>query len=297
MMTEIPPAVAVEYPFGGHWIDTGHGRLHYVDEGPRDAPVVLLLHGNPTWSFYYRHLIAALSSDYRAIAPDHLGCGLSDKPTEFGYRLGDHIANIERLVDHLGLSGITLVVHDWGGAIGMGVAVESPDRFSRFAVLNTAAFPADRIPMSINLCRVPGLGPILIQGLNAFARVALMRCVVHRERLTPAVRAGYLAPYSDWSSRIAHVRFVQDIPMKPAHPTYARLERIGQGLDRLRNHPMLIAWGGRDFCFDDSFLAEWKRRFPRARAERIQDAGHYVVEDAHERISEWLRDLLREVPR
>ena len=292
MTVVLPSPVAAEYPFAHHWLETDRGRLHYVDEGPRDAPVVLLLHGNPTWSFYYRSLISALSGEYRLIAPDHLGCGLSDKPRAFSYRLHDHIENIERLIDHLGLSAITLAVHDWGGAIGMGLAVEAPERFVGFVVFNTAAFPSERIPLSINVCRWPGVGPLAIRGCNAFARVALRRCVVHRERLTPAVRAGYLAPYPDWASRIAHLRFVQDIPMRPSHPTYARLARIGERLARLERHEMLIAWGARDFCFDDTFLAEWCRRFPRARVEYIRDAGHYVVEDASERIVGWMREFL-----
>ena len=283
---------SAEYPFTSQWFETPHGRLHYVDEGPHDASVVLLLHGNPTWSFYFRSLIRALSVDHRVIAPDHLGCGLSDKPDDFRYRLEDHIDNIQRFMDHLRLSEVALGVHDWGGAIGMGVAVDSPERFARLIVFNTAAFLSDRIPPSINLCRVPGLGSVLIRGFNAFARVALLRCVVHRERLTDSVRAGYLAPYRDWASRIAHLRFVQDIPLQPAHPSYDRLARIDQGLERLSKHPMLIVWGGRDFCFDDGFFEEWKRRFPRARAEYIEDAGHYVVEDAHERIVPWLRGFL-----
>lgn len=293
MTAVLPRAVAAEYPFARHWLQTDHGRLHYVDEGPRDAPVVLLLHGNPTWSFYYRTLIRALSDDYRLVAPDHLGCGLSDKPRGFSYRLHDHIENIERLVDQLALSDITLAVHDWGGAIGMGLAVEAPERFVRFTVFNTAAFLSERIPMSINLCRLPVFGSLIVRGFNGFARVALRRCIVHRDRLTPAVRAGYLAPYPDWSSRVAHLRFVQDIPMRLSHPTRARLARIEERLPRLVRHPMLIAWGAQDFCFDDTFYEEWRRRFPRACARYIPDAGHYVVEDAHERIAGWMRALLR----
>jgi haloalkane dehalogenase len=272
------------YPFASHWFAVEGGRIHYLDEGPRDAPAVLMLHGNPTWSFYYRELIAALSPRFRVIAPDHLGCGLSDKPADHPYRLADRITHLRGLIDHLGLEAIRLVVHDWGGAIGMGLAVEQPERFERFVVMNTAAFPSRRIPPSINVCRLPLFGPLVIRGLNGFARVALIRALHHRERLTPPVKSGYLDPYAGWGSRVALLRFVQDIPMHPRHPSWARLESIGQGLARLAGHPMLLAWGARDFCFDLQFLAEWQRRFPAARCEVFDDASHYVLEDAADRL-------------
>ncbi len=145
-----------EYPFESHYLPTPAGRIHYVDEG-RGRPV-LFVHGNPTWSFYWRRAVAAAAPTHRAVAIDHLGCGLSDKPQDWGYRLADHVENLERLVLHLDLSNITLVVHDWGGAIGFGVATRHPDRFRDFVVTNTAAFRAPHIPFRIAACRVPGLG-------------------------------------------------------------------------------------------------------------------------------------------
>jgi haloalkane dehalogenase len=266
--------------------------MHYVDEGERGAALMLMLHGNPTWSFYYRELIRAFRGEHRVVAPDHLGCGLSDKPTNFSYRLADHIAHVESLVEALDLRDLTLVVHDWGGAIGMGFAVRHPERVKRLVILNTAAFPSKRIPFSIDICRIPGFGALAIRGLNAFARVALIRAVHHQERLTPEVRAGYLAPYDSWEHRLANLRFVEDIPMKPTHPSYALLAEIGEKIGVLADRPMLIAWGARDFCFDDSFYEEWVRRFPKAEAHYIEDASHYVLEDAHERIVPWIKRWL-----
>ena len=281
------------YPFAQNYLETPAGRMHYVDEGPRDAPVLLMLHGNPTWSFYYRDLIAAFGQDYRVVVPDHIGCGLSDKPQGFDYTLESHIAHVERLVDGLDLSAITLVMHDWGGAIGMGFAVRHPDLVSRFVVFNTAAFPADRIPLAINVCRVPGFGALAIRGLNAFVKAALVMAVHHRERFTDEVRAGYLAPYDSWGNRVAHLRFVQDIPMSPAHGGYALLDSIGKGLSLFEDHPMLIIWGARDFCFDDHFLKTWRERFPAAQVEYVEDAAHFVVEDASDRIVGWMQAFLQ----
>lgn len=292
------PALPLElgelYPFRSRYLALPGGRMHYLDEGPREGLPVLMLHGNPTWSFYYRELVRGLSDRYRVIVPDHLGCGLSDKPQGFGYRLADHIANVRLLIERLGLARLALVVHDWGGAIGMGVAVEQPELFRRLVVFNTAAFLAPRMPALLKVARLPGLGAAMIRGLNAFARGALATCVVHRERLTPAVRRGYLLPYDSWANRVATLRFVQDIPMDPRHPSHPVLAGIEARLPRLAGVPMQIIWGRHDFVFDDHFLGEWRRRFPAARVEVVEDAGHYVVEDAYERIVPWLARFLAE---
>jgi haloalkane dehalogenase len=280
------------YPFRPNAFAAPGGRIHYLDEGDKNAPVLMMLHGNPTWSFYYRNLILALRSEYRIIAPDHLGCGLSDKPQTWDYRLAGHVENTARLVEHLGLQDVTLVLHDWGGAIGMGAAVRDPGRYRRFVVFNTAAFTAPRMPKSLALARVPGFGALAIRGFNAFARGALWTCAVHKERLTPEVQAAYLRPYDNWKNRIANLRFVQDIPMDAEHPSWAAIRGIEEKLGVFEKHPMLIVWGAQDFVFDDWFFGEWKRRFPGAIAHRLEDAGHFVVEDAHERIIPWMREFL-----
>ena len=277
-----------EYPFSSNFLSLNAGRLHYLDEGSKDAPVLLMVHGNPTWSFYYRKLVNKFRTTHRVIAIDHIGCGLSDKPQNFQYTLENHINHVERLVEELGLKNITLVVHDWGGAIGMGYAVRHPENISQFVIFNTAAFPSKRIPFSINICRIPGFGALAIRGLNAFARAALIRAAKKKEHLTPSVRAGYLNPYNSWTNRVAHLRFVQDIPMSEKHRSYNALKQIADGLAQLRDKPMLIVWGAHDFCFNDEFLEEWKVRFPSAEVHYVEDAGHYVVEDAPEQIISWM---------
>lgn len=282
------------YPFESRFLDLGGVRYHYVDEGRGDP--LLMLHGNPTWSFYYRNLILGMRGHYRVVAPDHIGCGLSDKPQAYDYTLERHMANLGALIQHLQLKKITLVMHDWGGPIGMGYAARHPDNVKRFVLFNTAAFRASGMPLRLRLCRIPGVGALAIRGLNLFARVAILIACHHRRRMTPAVRAGYLAPYNSYANRIAHLRFVQDIPMNPKHPTYGALRAIEEGLAQFKHHPMLIIWGGRDPVFTDRFLETWKERFPGAWVKRIEDAGHYVVEDAHERIVPWLREFLEKHP-
>jgi haloalkane dehalogenase len=277
------------YPFQSHFLDAHGHAMHYVDEGA--GPPLLCVHGNPTWSFYWRRIVTQMRASHRVIAPDHIGCGLSDKPADWSYRLSDHIANLEHLVLSLDLRDITLAVHDWGGAIGFGVAVRHPERFRRFIVFNTAAFRSTRIPLRIAACRIPGLGPVAVRGLNGFALAAT---VMATERgLAPEAREGLLAPYDNWAHRVAVLRFVQDIPMHAGHPSWATLAEVEAGLARLTDKPMLIAWGERDWCFTPAFREEWERRFPAASVHRIADAGHYVVEDAGEQVGRLVADFCR----
>lgn len=275
-----PAELRALYPFHTARLQLAGGAISYVDEGA--GPPVLLVHGNPTWSFYYRRLIAALSPRHRAVAPDHMGCGLSDKPERYPYTLAQHIENLGRLIDHLGLAQVDLVVHDWGGAIGMGWAVRNPERVRRIVVLNTAAFLSPRLPLRIAVCRYPILGDLAVRGLNAFAGAATFMAVERPMR--PEVRRGFLHPYGSWAERVAIQRFVRDIPMSPRHPTWAVVDGIDRDLANLRGHELLILWGGKDWCFSDHFLAGWLQRFPAAEAVRFDHAGHYVLEDAHEEI-------------
>ena len=164
------------YPFESKWLDANGGRYHYVDQG--EGKVILMLHGNPTWSFFYRNLISHFSRKYRVIAPDHIGCGLSDKPQDWSYKLENHIENVLKLIDHLELKDINLVVHDWGGAIGFGCAVRRPELFKKLTVFNTAAFVSKDIPFRISICRLPGLGKLAVRGFNAFAGSATFMTTV-----------------------------------------------------------------------------------------------------------------------
>ena len=283
------------YPFESHWLDLDGTRYHYLDEGPQDAPAVIMVHGNPTWSFYYRALIPGISQTRRVIVPDHVGCGLSDKPQDYAYTLNQHVENLKALIAHLALENLTLVLHDWGGAIGMGYATRHPENVARFVIFNTAAFFLPVVPVSLRLARSPVLGELLVRGLNGFAGTAQFLAVSHRERITPQVRAGYLAPYDSWRNRIAIYRFVQDIPLGKDHPSRATLNDIETNLDLFRRHPMLIIWGAKDFVFTErDFLPEWQKRFPDAQVRVLRDAGHYVVEDAHERILPWVLEFLGE---
>ena len=269
------------YPFIARKISINGYNLSFLDQGK--GKIIVMLHGNPTWSFYFRNLVNLLQSDYRVIVPDHMGCGFSDKPQNYPYTLKTHIDNLENLLARLGIEKFSMVLHDWGGAIGMGLAVRYPERVESIVVLNTAAFPSRKIPLRISICRIPLLGDLIVRGFNGFARGALSMAVT--SKMAPAVVSGYLEPYDSWAHRVALLRFVQDIPMKPGHPSWQSLMEIEEGLSRFQKTPMLILWGGRDFCFNRHFFEEWLQRFPSAESHFFPDAGHYVLEDAFDQLA------------
>ena len=279
------------YPFTSLYFDLNPYKLHYLDEG--EGEVLLFLHGNPTWSFYYRSLIQNFQGRYRCVAPDHIGCGFSDKPQDYSYTLTTHIDNLEKLVGFLALKNITLMVHDWGGAIGMGLAVRKPELIKRLVLFNTASFLSMDIPLRIGLCRMPLLGTILIRYLNLFVRGVLRFGLKRRKRLTQNVRAGYLAPYDTFENRIANLKFVQDIPMEQAVPSYSVIQYIERNLKQFDGYPILIIWGSEDFCFNVKFLNKWREIFPRAEVREVCNAGHLVVEDASDEIIPWIEGFLR----
>jgi len=285
------------YPFTGHYLEFGALKYHYVDEG-QGEPVVMV-HGNPTWSLYFRNLILALRESHRVIAPDHIGCGRSDKPpdSQYQYTLKSRIDDLEALLEHLGVKqDLTLVLHDWGGMIGMGYAVRHPERIKRLVVMNTAAFhlPASkRFPWPLRLGRNTRLGAFLIRRGNMFCRTAARICC-KRSRMPAEVRKLYLEPYDSFENRIAVLRFVQDIPLEPGDPSYDLVTQIQDQLEQFRELPTLICWGERDFVFSREFLDEWGHRLPHAKVHRFHNAGHYVLEDACSEITELVKEFLRE---
>jgi cis-3-alkyl-4-acyloxetan-2-one decarboxylase len=275
-----------DYPFTGQHFEVRPGiRMHYLDEGPRDAPVVLMLHGNPSWSYYWRRLVLALRGRYRCIVPDHVGMGLSDKPDDaaYAYTLQSRVDDLNTLLQRLGSErDITLAVHDWGGMIGFGWALTHADAIKRLIITNTASFPlpaAKAMPWQLNLGRNTWLGALLIRGVNAFAAGAAKQGVV--TPMPADVRRAYCAPYDSWAHRIATLRFVQDIPLSPADRAWSLVEAAGRKLPEFADRPALLGWGLQDFVFDQHFLDGFTRALPKAEVHAYADAGHYVLEDKH----------------
>lgn len=270
------------YPFKSKFLVIDGVKYHYLDEGTGEA--IVMLHGNPTWSFYYRNLIVGLRDRYRIIVPDHIGCGLSDKPQNYPYRLQSHINNLSVLLEKLKIPKFSLIVHDWGGPIGLGYAVENPQKIKQIVVFNTTVGLTKRFPLRILMCKLPLIGDILIRRCNFFALGAIFMACKNRKKMSSEVKQGYLKPYDSYANRIANLRFVEDIPLNSRHPSWQVGETISQQLYKLKDKSMLICWGDRDFCFTHFFLEEWKRQFPQAQVHRFKNAGHYVLEDAIDEI-------------
>ena len=265
------------YPFEGKFIDINGNKLHYLDEG--QGHPVIMLHGNPTWSFFYRNVVLGLKENYRCIVPDHIGCGLSDKPQDFEYTLENHISNVLTLIKELKIEKFSLVVHDWGGAIGMGVATAMPDKVKSMTIMNTAAFKSLDIPFTIGLCKLPVIGEPMVRAFNAFAWPATFMAV--EKKLDSSIKEGYLYPYNNYQNRIATAQFVQDIPLHKGHRSWSKLDSIENGLKNVKC-PKLFIWGAKDFCFNMKFLKRWKDFFPDEKYIVYEDAGHYVLEDEKE---------------
>jgi haloalkane dehalogenase len=289
------------WPYEPRWFESEDGRMHYVDEGPRDGLPVVMVHGNPTWSFLYRDFIDPLvDAGHRAIAIDHLGFGRSDKPDQPElYTIESHCRRAEALLESLDLSEATVVPQDWGGPIGLRWATRHPERLRGLFILNTFAHrPREKVklPLPLRLFRTPGVGEVMVKGLDLFKRVFLFRAgVVHHERLTPDVRQAYLAPHPSWSSRTPILVFPREIPSGPQGPVSDLVAEIEQGLERdFRSKPVAIAWATKDIAFTPEVLDRaWLGTFPDARVLRLEDAGHYLQEDAHERIVPALLEHLR----
>jgi len=278
------------YPFSSNYLDIGGLKYHYLDEG--EGPILLMLHGNPTWSFYYRNLILALRENYRVIVPDHMGCGFSDKPQDYDYRLKTHIDNLSLLLDDLKITKMSMLVHDWGGPIGLGCILQQPEILKKLVVFNTTAFLTTQYPKRILLCKMPIIGTLAIRCFNYFALAASYMCSKKKGKMTAEVRAGYLKPYNSYENRIANQRFVQDIPLNDKHPTWETGLEMSHNLHKIEHVPKLICWGKQDFCFNDHFLESWKNRFPDADVHEFDYAGHYVVEDAIDDIIPLVTDFL-----
>lgn len=290
----LPKKLQTLYPFKSHRIKSSFNHnLHYIDEG-KGHPIIMV-HGNPTWSFFYRNLILGLRDKYRCLVPDHIGCGLSDKPKNYAYLLQNHIDNLSELIENLKLQSFHLIVHDWGGPIGIGMAQRFPEKLQKIVILNTAAFSSRHIPRRIAFCKNALLRDFLIRGCNAFVRGATRMAV--KKPLSALVKKGYHFPYNNWNNRIGVAHFVKDIPLWEEHPSWNTLKHIERNLSFLNEKEILICWGGKDFCFNDFYLKEWLRRFTHAQLRRFAHAGHFLLEDAAEEVLESIEDFFNDLPK
>ncbi len=289
--SSVPPSL---YPFVGRYFERDGLRYHYLDEG--EGPPVVMVHGNPTWSFYFRNLVLDLRADHRVLVPDHIGCGYSSKPTldRYQYRLEDRIDDLEAFLASLELQEpVTLVAHDWGGMIAMGWAGRHPAQVAKIVLMNTAAFhlPADMsMPPLLSFVRDTRFAAFLVKRMNLFSRGA--GWLAPSKRLSREVRRAYSAPYDSPVNRLATLRFVQDIPLKPSDTSYETVSEVERGLSLFSHTPVLLLWGDRDFVFGPKVMEVFEEHWPHAEGHHFSRAGHYVLEDASAEVLPLVREFL-----
>jgi haloalkane dehalogenase len=281
MLTEIRR----EYPFSSKFVNLDAGQMHYIEEGDQNKRPILMVHGNPTWSFYFRNLVKFLAKDFRPIAIDHLGCGMSEKSGK-GFILSQRVDHLLEFIERKKLKDITLVAHDWGGAIGMGAVTKKPELFQDIILSNTGAFISSDIPKRIAICKVPYLSKLINRVFNGFALAATE--MASTRKLTSIEKKGYLLPYNNYQNRKAIDDFILDIPLSSKHKSYKELLRIEKGISTLSQKCLLI-WGEKDFCFNSNFRLEFEKKLRNVESIKFANAGHYVLED---QTSEYLNEVV-----
>jgi haloalkane dehalogenase len=277
-----------EYPFAPHYFPTGAGRMHYVDVG--EGEPIVMVHGTPEWSFIYRRLIDCLSSRYRCIAPDHIGFGLSDKPVGWSYLPKDHAENLEALIGGLALRDITLVVHDYGGPIGLAYALKHPENVKRIVIMNSWMWSLQEDPAYDRTKVLSGsFGRFLYQYLAFSPRVMIPLAMGDRGKLSRSVHRHYLQAFPTPESRYGTWVLARELLGSSAW--YDQLWRQRSHLQHL---PALILWGMKDFAFGPKELERWREVLPNARVETYRDVGHFVQEELGTRLCEPVMSFMAE---
>jgi len=281
------------FPFTPHYHERNGFQMHFVDEGSGEP--IVLVHGDPAWGYLYRNFIPSLSSHHRCIVPDHMGMGKSSVPQEpYPYRLQHHIANLENLLVYLNLRNITLVLHDWGGPVGLGFAIRHPERIKRLILMNTWAFapwPGGPFPRLLEMIR-SARGEKFVLEKNGYLEPALLGTTFHTENLTQVVMDAYRAPFPTPESRLALLCWTRDIPVAETDPSHAQMKRIEHALPQFIDTPVLLVWGMKDPVLSKPVLRIWQHVYPHATTCEIDDASHFLQEDAAERIVDWIEEFL-----
>jgi len=285
------------FPFAPHYYSHHGIEMHYVDEGSGEP--VVMVHGDPTWGFLYRNFILLLSQRYRCIVPDQMGMGKSAVPQERSlYRLEQHRANLEALLLDLNLHDITLVLHDWGGPVGFGFATRHPERIKRLVLMNTWAFapwPGGPFPRLLEIIRSER-GEAFVLKRNGYLEPALLGTTYHSEKMTTSVLEAYRAPFSTPESRLAMLCWSRDIPVQESDVSYAEMKYIEKGLSQFSEIPILLVWGMQDPVLSPSVLQRWQQLYPQAVTYELEDASHFLQEDAPERIVQCIETFLKANP-
>ncbi len=277
-----------EYPFQPHYLQLEAGHMHYVDEG--QGQPVLMVHGTPTWSFLYRHLVKGLSPDFRVVAPDNIGFGLSDKPEGWSYRPQDHAKNLSNLIERLELKDINLVVHDFGGPIGLSYAIEHPENVKRLVILNTFLWSLKGDPAFERPSRLfnNAIGRFAYKQLNFSAVVMVRAAWGDKKKLTREIHRHYTQALATPAERQGTWVFVQEVLGSSDWYQSLWLRR-----QNIQDKPALIFWGMKDIAFKEKELRRWEELFPHAQVIRFPEAGHFLQEEKWPEMVPIMKDFLK----
>jgi haloalkane dehalogenase len=277
-----------EYPFAHHWQQVSAGALHYIDEGQGDP--IVFVHGTPTWSFEYRHVIKALSPTRRCIAFDHLGFGLSERPANFSYAPEEHAKNAIEFIEAKRLSSFDLVVHDFGGPIGLPILFRYPERVRRLIIFNTFMWSFDDDPeMSKRARMVNGaLGRWMYKHLNASLRLITPSAYGDKKKLTRKIHQQYLSVFTDKSARV----LVLWALAKSLLGSRDFFQSLYDQRQLLQNRPTQIIWGMKDSAFQPHQLEKWRRIIPQAEVIELSNAGHWPHEEEPEEVIQSMKQFL-----
>lgn len=276
-----------EYPFESNYLELDMGSMHYIDEGI-GSPIVMV-HGNPTWSFLYRSMIKGLSKGRRCIAMDHIGFGLSDKPYEWSYLPQDHAKNLHSLIDNLNLKDLTLVVQDWGGPIGLSYALERPENVKTLIIMNTWMWSVHDDPHYVRFSNFMGgsVGRFLIRHMNFFVKFVMKKATADLTKLSKPVHDHYVQPLKRPNDR-------KGCWIMPGQITHASdwLDELWSKREIIRNKPALLLWGMKDIAFREKELDRWKDLFPENEEFRFENVGHFVQEEKRGELCPIIEDFL-----
>ena len=281
-----------QYPFESHYVSIDGVRIHYVDEGEGDP--VLMIHGQPTWSYLYRNIIPEIAKRHRAIALDLMGFGLSDKPPDREYSFAAHTRVVRQFIESLELQRLTLVLHDWGGPIGMEYAVHHRENMKAVVMMNTFATVEFKVPLIFRLAfRSPLLSDLLVRRLHMFS-LAIRYGVRDRRKMTKEILRNYREPHPDYASRKGVAMFPRMIPVSPKDAAYAPIKAISELLPSF-DVPTLFLVGDKDPVSARIDPRPLARRMPDAKLRVIEDAGHFLQEDQPEEVANRIMEFLDEV--
>jgi haloalkane dehalogenase len=279
-----------EYPFASHYADLPSGRMHYVDEGT--GPVIVMVHGTPTWSFMYRHLIKGHAPHFRCIAPDNIGFGLSEHPSPYSLRTADHARNLGLLIEHLNLQDVTLIVQDFGGPIGLGYALDHRANVRAQIISNTWLWSFPKGTSQYRTLQVMG-GPVgrwLYTRLNFSARVILRAAWGDKSRWSSSLHDQYLRAFPTPRSRESTHRFAQETLQ--SGPWYDELWSQRQ---HIADKPTLLVWGRKDPAFGTA-LERWTTLFPHAQTVEYPDAGHFTPDERGPELVPVIKEFIDRLP-